>query len=202
MSDRLSDEGVIKYRCEWEPGPAPTWEEIEELARCRDRLRDMGLIGVTADGIGYGNASIRAGARSFLVTGTQTGAIERLRSDDVTLVREYDIASNWLTCVGPVRASSEALTHAAIYECSREIGAVVHGHSEEAWLRLRGALPTTGETVPYGTPEMGYELMRLYRESDLREVRVAVMGGHYEGLIAFGATVDEAARALAVHVFL
>lgn len=190
------DEGAIKFECQWIDGPPPALEEVRELARARDLLHALDLIGEYPDGIGFGNASVRGGDGLMIITGTQTGGIEAITPGEMTRVVAVDLERNRLTCVGPVKASSESLTHAAIYECSDEIGAVVHVHSLEAWERLLGVIPTTRVDVAYGTPEMALELRRLYCESDLPSVRVAAMAGHREGIIGFGRTIAEALDAV------
>jgi L-ribulose-5-phosphate 4-epimerase len=191
MSEQM-DEGYIKFECEWIEGPPPSVEGVRELAMARDLLHALDLIGEYPDGIGFGNVSIRDGATGLVITGTQTGGLATITPQQMTRVVAVDLERNALTCVGPVRASSESLTHAAIYGCSGDIGAVVHVHSLEAWERLLGRIPTTREDVPYGTPEMARELARLYRESDLPTVRAAVMAGHREGIIGFGGSIAEA----------
>jgi L-ribulose-5-phosphate 4-epimerase len=191
-----TDEGYIKFHCEWIAGPPPADDEVAELSACRDLLHSLDLIGEYPDGVGYGNVSVRGSGQGMIVSGTQTGGVGQLNATHFTRVVAYDIERNRLTCIGPVRASSESLTHAAIYECDPMIGAVVHVHSLEAWERLVGAIPTTRADVPYGTPEMARELLRLYRESELPTLRVAAMAGHREGIIAFGPTPADATDTL------
>ena len=48
--------------------------------------------------------------------------------------------------------------------------------------------------VEYGTPEMAYEIIRLMGLPETQNRKVFVMGGHAEGIVAFGKTVEEAAR--------
>jgi ribulose-5-phosphate 4-epimerase/fuculose-1-phosphate aldolase len=196
----MIDEGYIKFDCRWSDGPPPPIEAIVPLMRWRDRLHELGLIGVYPDGIGFGNASIRCpeGARGeeLIISGTQTGGIPRLGAEGYTVVTAFDIERNTLWCRGPVRASSESLTHAAIYRAVPDAGAVLHVHHLAAWEGLLGRLPTTRADVPYGTPAMAHEIARLIRESDLLQTRVAVMAGHCEGIVAFGADPDEAGAVL------
>ncbi|MGB5624161.1 MAG: hypothetical protein WBM61_00405, partial [Woeseiaceae bacterium] len=45
----------------------------------------------------------------------------------------------------------------------------------------------------YGTPQMADEFRRLYRDTEFRETGLAVMAGHDEGLLSFGASLEEAA---------
>jgi len=190
------DEGVIKYRCDWEANEPLKQPDLTELQTWRDRLHTLGLIGVYPDGIGFGNISLRLAPRQFLVSGTQTGHHAMTRADHYTLVDEWDIERNWLHCVGPLKASSESLTHAALYEYATDIQATIHVHHPDLWQQYQHKLPTTRATVPYGTPAMAREMWRLFAESDLATQRVLVMAGHEDGVIAFGRTLQEAASPL------
>lgn len=198
----MIDEGYIKYEVRWIEGDPPAEESVISLRGWRDRLHRLGLIGVYPDGIGFGNISERAGGQEFIITGTQTGGVPELEARHLTRVIAVDIARNRLTCAGPVAASSEAMTHAAFYHCDPAIGAVIHIHHLPTWNALLDILPTTGKQVPYGTPEMAWEIERLYRESDLPERKIVVMGGHREGLISFGRDLDEAGGILLQAVLL
>jgi ribulose-5-phosphate 4-epimerase/fuculose-1-phosphate aldolase len=88
------------------------------------------------------------------------------------------------------------MSHAAIYNASPETGAVVHIHSRELWQKYLDILPTTDKKVEYGTPEMSYEIDRIMKSPEILNKKVFVMGGHEEGIIAFGKTVEEAAMAI------
>lgn len=189
------DEGYTKYEVDWRPAPALPADQVRELNECRNRLYDAELVGYYEQhGVGYGNLSVR-GARpgTFVISGTQTGHIPRTDPSHYALVTDYDIDANRITCEGPVQASSEALTHAAIYELDPGILAIAHVHSGELWRQLKDRIPTTAPDVPYGTPRMAREFRRLYEETDFARSGVAVMAGHEEGLVAFGATIEEAA---------
>lgn len=192
------DEGYIKYAIDWTPGPAPFVEAARELDTWRRPLFEQGLIGHYADlGIGYGNLSMRYGeSGQFLISGTQTGHLPITDERHYALVTAVDIDANTVSCTGPVKASSEAMTHAAIYALDERIGAVVHVHSDRLWQRYRGELPTTDAAVAYGTPQMAREFERLYRATEFARVGIAVMGGHDEGLVSFGETLESAARRL------
>jgi ribulose-5-phosphate 4-epimerase/fuculose-1-phosphate aldolase len=90
------------------------------------------------------------------------------------------------------------MTHASVYECDPEIRAVFHIHNLMMWERLKGKMPTTAENVEFGTPEMAYEIKRLFTDSEtyVKERKIIVMGGHKEGIISFGTTMDEAGMML------
>lgn len=196
------DEGYVKYRSQWIQGPSPDRTITSQLERWRRPLRAAGLIGHYDDlGIGFGNISIRiAGGTQFVISGTQTGHLPDTIARHYTQVTDYDIDGNRLTCRGPIQASSESLTHAAIYELSHDIWAIVHVHSATLWNELRGQAPTTQPDVPYGTPEMALEFARLYRDTDFRSRGIAVMAGHEDGIVSIGESIEEAAtRILQLH---
>lgn len=189
------DEGYVKYTSRWQPGPPVAADIAAELERWRRPLFEAGLIGIYRDlGIGFGNLSVRAPLPGqFVISGTQTGHLERTTAEHYALVTGCDIDANTVHCAGPVQASSEAMTHAAIYAIDPGIGAIVHGHSRVLWQRYLDRLPTTRADVAYGTPEMANEFGRLHVEIDFDTRGVAVMAGHEEGLISFGTTLEEAA---------
>ena len=192
------DEGYIKYQSHWVEAPAPYPDAARELDKWRQPLFRAGLIGHYEDlGIGFGNISVRCGKPAqFLISGTQTGHLANTDGNHYSLVSAYDIKANSVSCIGPVQASSEAMTHAAIYELDAGIGAIVHAHSLALWRQLIDQLPTTDVTIAYGTPEMAEEFRRLFRETDFREQGLAVMAGHDEGLISIGPTLEEAATGM------
>jgi hypothetical protein len=69
------------------------------------------------------------------------------------------------------------------------------------WRRAEAlGIPTTDPSVAYGTPNMAYEVLRLYRSSPLAELRILSMGGHEDGIIVFGHTVEEAGQTLLVYL--
>jgi len=198
----MIDEGYTKFNIEWTRTEALQLAEIRALIDWRKPLYAAGLIGYYDEsGIGYGNISQRISAGGqFVISGTQTGHLAELGNEHFSLVTSYDLGSNKVACTGPIQASSESLTHAGIYALDSSIHAVVHIHSSELWLRLRGLLPTTAADVAYGTPEMALEFRRLYRHTDFACQGVAVMAGHEEGLIGIGQHLQEASsRILALY---
>lgn len=193
----MRDEGVTRYNCVFRSTAAPAHPAIAELIACRNRLYAASLVGVYPDGIGYGNVSLRpAGWRRFFITGTQTGRSAALSARDIALVTDYDIAANSVECEGLIAASSEAMTHAAVYELSPAIGAVIHVHHRALWQRAAGCVPTTESSVAYGTPEMALEMRRLCHAANLLKSRLLVMAGHEEGVLTFGANPAEAEATL------
>jgi ribulose-5-phosphate 4-epimerase/fuculose-1-phosphate aldolase len=192
----MIDEGYIKYRCDWLEAPAFPDELVAELNAWRNCLYDAGLVGYYEQhGVGYGNLSIRDGA-GFIISGTQTGHIPRTDRTHYARVTDCDIDDNRVSCEGPLHASSEALTHAAIYALDPDIGAVVHVHDNALWQSLMDKVPTTSPEVSFGTPEMAREFARLYQETAFPHERIAVMAGHEDGLVTFGDGIADAARCI------
>ena len=205
MSDVEIDEGYTKFAVDWTDRSPLLHSSIAELERWRRPLYQAGLIGHYPDAnIGYGNLSVRApGKGLFIVSGTQTGHLPHTDRRHYALVTKADIAENSVSCTGATQASSESLTHAAIYELDASINAVVHVHSESLWRKMKYSVPTTDADVAYGTPEMAREFKRLYRQTRFRDLGVAVMAGHDAGLVSIGGSVEEAAqRILALHAEL
>lgn len=190
-------EGYTKFHCSWteEPISIPP-ALLESLGRWRRRLRGLGLVGAMPDGVGFGNISARLGS-AFVITGSATGAFESLEPRHYALVDEARAGENWLRCRGLARASSESLSHAAVYGAVAWAGGVIHVHSAPMWERLVGRLPTTPADAEYGTPQIAAAIAALASEAGSRGAPAAIaMGGHRDGLIAFAADLDGAGELL------
>ena len=169
------------------------FDALAELNACRRKLLVQGLIGLDANGIGFGNLSIRDGvSRNFYITGSATGGLPELTPTDCVRVVAHDFARHWLRYEGAAIPSSESLTHAAIYESDPSTSAVIHCHDAVLWRALLDRVPTTSKAVAYGTPEMAYEIMRLFNETDVRSGKILVMAGHEGGIVTFGKNFEEA----------
>ena len=214
-------EGVIRFESVHEPGPLEE-RRLGETARVlmawREILVRLALLGqdpARYAGAGYGNLSARIGPfgdsprgrRRFLVTGSQTGERRYLTLADFCVVEEYDPTRNRVRSTGPVPPSSEALTHGALYDIAPAARVVIHVHAPEVWRRARDlGIPATRPSALNGTPELALEVQRLCREGVAASLGILVMGGHPDGVLAFGASADEAggillrqlARALAL----
>jgi len=190
------DEGYIKFDCNWIPSNDIPLNKVAVLNVWREIMYKKGLIGVYPDGIGFGNISLRCNEKTFLISGSATGGLATLNESHYSLVTNYDLSANSVTCVGPLKASSESLTHALIYECSAAINAVIHIHNLKLWTNFIHHFPTSSENISYGTPEMAKEIKRLFDETALSKEKIIVMGGHREGIISFGKDLEEAAGIL------
>ena len=183
------NDGYIKYGCQWRQSGPITFDEFDELNHWRERLYHTGIIGITQNGIGFGNISVRATPGLFIISGSATGGLARLGPEHYSRVLHTDISLNTVDCEGAVRASSESLTHWAVYEQCPRCMAVAHGHHPEAWRRWLDYLPTTDREAAYGTPELAQNVARLI---DGKTEGTLILGGHEDGLLTFGPTLEAA----------
>ena len=191
------DEGVVKYRCDWQEADPVAAANIADLMDWRDRLHSWGLISVYENGIGFGNVSVRIGKScQFVISGTQTAHLQSLGPESYCTVTEFNLEQNLIVCRGPVPASSESLTHAAIYLHRDDVDAIIHVHNPKLWQKLLFKIPTTRKEIPYGTPQMALEMFRLFEEENLADRQILAMAGHEDGIICFGSTLEEAGTVL------
>jgi len=198
MNNIQPQEGSIKFECHLASEKIVIPSELFiPLNFWRDELWSKCLIGAYPDGIGYGNISVRVpGSEQFYISGTATGGIPELGQIHYPLVERCDPDRNTIWCRGLIKASAESMSHSAIYSADSEAGAVVHIHNRKLWQKYIDVLPTTDKQVEYGTTEMAHEIRRIMGDMQTSNKRVIVMGGHEEGIIAFGKTVEEAALAI------
>lgn len=191
------DEGYIKYDCLWENKaiemPDSTFEELNQW---RNKLYELGLIGMYSNGIGFGNISSIDKNGDFYISGSATGGKRNLLAHDYAKIINWNFDLNQLSCIGQTQASSESLSHAAIYESSNTIQAVIHIHSKKMWLKYIDKLPTTKNDIAYGTPEMAYAIKAIASSAKHKNRGMIVMGGHDEGILAYGHTLEEAGQVL------
>ncbi len=190
-------ESIVKYHLDFRPALPMDWRLLAELDAWRTVLFRLGLTGCDParyGGLAYGNVSRRLVDRRFLISGTQTGGLDRLSADHYSLIIDFNIKMNLLVAEGPIQPSSEALTHAAAYQAAPAVNCVLHVHSPELWRQaLNLAIPVIDPSIAYGTPDMAAAVQGLLAKP---AIRVIAMGGHRDGLIAMGGTVEEAALAL------
>lgn len=188
------NEGYIKFNCHWNREEFRFQEEIfTQLEAARTQLFTLGLIGMYPDGIGYGNISVRNyEGKSFIISGSATGGLPNLKQSDYALVTNFNISKNTIFCTGQTKASAESLTHAAVYHSLPEVCAVVHVHCLWLWDRLMNQYPTTSTGIEYGTPEMADAVGHFALETKESDEKIIVMGGHREGILAFGSNLIEA----------
>lgn len=204
-------EGVIKYQLDFTVAAAHPYAAVREVNAWRKMLYMTELIGQNPnryDGYGYGNISQRVPPfdqieteRAFIISGTQTGHLADLTEQHYSTVLECYPDENRLVSAGPMKPSSEALTHGTVYALDATARCVMHAHSPSLWEQAnRLGIPTTRATATYGSPEMSAEIRRLFRETDLLDRRIFVMLGHVDGVVAFGPTVEAVGVTLLTHL--
>jgi len=207
MNQQTEEEGVIKFDLQFRTAEPVPMEILYELNQWRSILWKHKLIGMDPDryeGYGFGNVSQRiasidaeCGKRSFVISGTQTGELEELDNSHYAIVSGWDTVHNQVIASGPVKPSSESLTHATIYDLDNELRAVLHVHSQDIWKNAAAqGIPVTDASIEYGTPEMALEVRRLFTETNVRQSRLFSMGGHEDGIVSFGHNVEQAGQAL------
>lgn len=188
------DDGVIKYERHFTPSPALKPDQYSALENWRKKLFQLKLIGEYPDVfIGYGNLSQKIDGLDrleFIITATQTGKYKDLNGEHYTIVENYDLERNAIYAKGCMDASSEALTHAAIYECSNEINVVFHIHDNFLWkTMIENDYDHTSRDIPYGTVEMAKAMKTIVNG---KSSGLFAMAGHLDGIVAWGNSLDEA----------
>lgn len=187
-------EGVIKYKLDHVYARLKEDLSISEINSWRTLLFKKQLIGQIKsryEGYGFGNISQRTGQINsktvqFIISGTQTGAIEHLSRNHYCHVIKANPTENSISSIGKTKPSSEALTHASVYQQDNKIRAVIHVHSPVIWNNTRQLkLAYTSADIVYGTPEMAFEVERLMQTDQLRTEKIFCMLGHEDGVIAF-----------------
>ena len=198
-------EGVIKYSLNHQNIALDKDISISEINAWRTILFKLNLIGQIKeryDGYGFGNISQRTKPSNtknaqFIISGTQTGNLEFLSRQHFCTVLEAKPDKNSLKSAGKIQPSSEALTHATVYQQNNEIKSVIHIHCPEIWSNSdKLTLPCSRSQVKYGTPEMAEEVKRLFRTAPLQSTGVFSMLGHEDGIIAFSDSMEKAAGLL------
>jgi len=188
------DDGVIKYdRSNFSYSGPLDKDTFEDLENWREKLYQLNLIGeYPTEKVGFGNLSKlidQVEGIQFIITGTQTGKFEKLTGAHYTLVEGYDLENMKIIARGPVEASSEALTHAAVYESTPTISAVFHIHSKKIWdAMIAQNYDATPKDVPYGTLEMAKCVQKLIGSNHKGTI---VMKGHQDGVIAYASSLNE-----------
>lgn len=202
-------EGVVQFNLTFLPADPLPAARIRALNAWRQILYKLGLIGQDPrryGGLGFRNVSMRVesgNAASFIISGTQTGGMGRLFPEHYTLVRAVNPETNSVVAEGVVPPSSESLTHGSLYGLDRTIGAVIHAHSPEIWSQAQAiGIPVTRKEARYGTPEMADAVCRLFQNTPVGALKIFAMGGHADGIVAFGEGLEQAGLTLVRYLAL
>lgn len=184
-------EGVIKYHLDHQSSDVNL--DVTELISWRTLLYKLDLINQREDkygGLSYGNISMRhqKHADQFIISASQTGHLARSNPDDYSLVTEYNIKQNTMRSIGVKPPSSEALTHAAIYQTQNSIQSVIHVHSPVIWkFTHQLGLNSIGSDIAYGSVQMAEAV--TYLSKQYPEGTVFTMLGHEDGVVVYGHTL-------------
>jgi hypothetical protein len=202
----MEREGVVKFELGFTPSLPLPGNTLAGINAWRRILYLLGLVGRDPKrygGLGYGNISERIGPfpalphqRRFIISGTQTGDLDRLREKHFVTVLECCPEENRVVAEGPIRPSSESLTHGSLYGLDDSLRSVMHVHSPEIWRHcLELGIPRTRKNASYGSPEMAAEVCRLLAAGE-GQAGLFAMAGHEDGVIAFGHSHEEAGTVL------
>ena len=197
-------EGIVKFRLQFTQAPPMPFDKLREINAWRRILYLAQLIGQIPYGFGYGNISQRLEPfdapehqRRFVISGTQTGWLADLTEEHYATVLECYPDRNLIVAEGPIRPSSESMTHGMLYALDDSLRFAIHAHSPHIWHSAQAlGIPITREGVAYGTPEMAEEVRRLFQDTPAREYLIFAMGGHEDGVVSFGQTAEEAGTVL------
>ncbi|MCK4743249.1 MAG: class II aldolase/adducin family protein [Sulfuriflexus sp.] len=187
-------EGVIQFNLSHQVAEAVQHPQLDALIIWHQRMHELGLIDQDPsryDGYAYGNMSHRLKNNEFLISGTQTGGIDKLTAKHYAHVTHCDISNNSVYSSGPIKPSSECMSHAAIYTADSNIMAVIHIHNPEIWQQHQALrLATTPTDVEYGTPEMAASIQDCIKQSH----HCVAMLGHLDGIICYADNIDTAGQ--------
>jgi len=176
-------EGVIQFNLSHQDSAVVNAPEIDALIVWHQRMHALALIGqdpLRYEGYAYGNMSHRLNQNEFIISGTQTGGISHLSNEHYAHVIHCDINNNAVQSRGPIKPSSECMSHAAIYAVKPDIMAVIHIHNPEIWQQHQHLqLATTSVDIDYGTPEMAMAIQQCILHSH----DCIAMLGHLDGVI-------------------
>lgn len=185
-------DGVIKFDFSKFSISGPLADELyQPIEKYRILLFKKNLIGeYPVEKVGFGNLSRRINVNEFVITGTQTGHLEHLNSNHYALVSSCDLAKNQVCGSGPIKPSSEALTHYALYSSAPHINYIFHIHHPITWkYMIDHDFPSTDENVEYGTLEMADQAKAIINKLPIGSF---VMKGHQDGVVSYGVTAEEA----------
>lgn len=191
-------EGVIQYHLDFSAQALPAAIDLAALDACRSHLFSLGLIGqnnLRYAGLGYGNVSQRFvvadSADAFIITGSQTGHLPVLSGEHYALVTACEPMKNYLRAEGMIKPSSEAMTHAVVYQSLPEVQAVIHVHWPDLWQNARDeGIPVIARNIPYGTPQMAAAVQAILSEENPGAGALAMLG-HEDGILFWGRTLAE-----------
>lgn len=200
-------EGIIRFAYDLQPpaGSLIADSEFRELVAWRTLLRRLGLLGQHPDryhGLGYGNLSVRDPqlADEFIITASQTSGETDLTQSELVRITHCNLERFWIDAEGELPPSSEAMTHAMIFQAERRIDWVFHCHSPELWQATEAlALPATPEDVAYGSTDMVAAVAELFQRHHSRPLLFTTLG-HEDGVFSCGTSARDTGGLLVTYL--
>lgn len=200
-------EGVIKFHSTRHSPELPGIDELRDLEHYRNKLFKLGWIG-ELEGIGYGNISSRIDSDKFIITCSQSQGLLDLEPQNYCTIIRFNIEKNEVSYDGLNEPSSEAMTHAAIYQACSEVNAIIHVHNKKIWESQSKDFAYTPIDAEYGSPALAYAIIDLFRHNNFeikmdysteitskknRDIKknIIIMNGHEDGVLAFGRNLEE-----------
>ncbi len=178
----MEKESYIKFNCQHTYQSVELPQQIDMLIELGNALKHKGLIGKIDDTMGFGNISVKDTKTELIyISASKTGIPCKYTKEHFCRIDEWNAEKNLVVSRGQMPASSETLSHLAVYEALAWVRYVVHIHSESLWQSLLDKGLTSSQDIKYGTKEMYFEIVRLLRECSNQNL--LVMGGHKNGLI-------------------
>ncbi len=185
-------EGVIKFNLEHRNEKLSNIpnDVFETLNSTRKKLFEQNMIGELLNGIGFGNISVRLQKNRFLISGSGTGGKRNLTLSDYAEVENFSLNENKIISIGEAPASSESLTHAALYIGNSEINAVIHIHKKDMFDNFKiNNLNCLPKDVLYGTVDLAKALNNCGKNNSNGIIATL---GHEDGLYAWGVDLFDA----------
>jgi ribulose-5-phosphate 4-epimerase/fuculose-1-phosphate aldolase len=111
-------------------------------------------------------------------------------------VKSFDIAGNSIVSRGLIQASSESMTHGAVYRAGRGVNCVIHIHSKKIFDgMLQDDYPFTPKALAFGTPEIALAIGKCVEKIGSDEDKI-VLAGHDGGIIAYGANIERSLHSI------
>jgi len=200
-------EGIIRFAYDLQAprGAVIPKAQYQELAAWRTLLRRLQLLGQHPDryqGLSYGNLSARDPdlTDEFIISASQTSAEPEFDESHLVRITNCNLERFWIDAEGEMPPSSEAMTHAMIYQADSRINWVFHCHSPELWQATQSlALPCTAETVAYGSTDMVWAVADLFERHHSRPLLFTTLG-HEDGVFSCGTSARDAGGLLVTYL--
>lgn len=184
----MEQESYIKFNCEHLAKDILFPDDIDDLIELGKTLKALGHIGKIDETMGYGNISYCSSDGNIYISASTTGTFATYEKKHFCRILDFDIESNYVKSEGFLPASSETMSHIAVYQSLNDIRFVVHIHSKQLWEKYLNIEITSNKGVKYGTKEMYYEIVRLLNSNP--DSNMLVMGGHRDGLMFWHKNID------------